>query len=361
MAQLVTRLNAPGDVRLIAVVGEGGAGKSRLIAEALRHQRLHYAAGQGEAFDVVEGDLRVLLDRGDEQDEGGDGQDEGGDGQDKGLDGAVVGDEVTGGPEGIDDLAVALADAIDRRARRRRQILVLGHVEDDPLVARLARLLLSGEGSEVVAIAECGREASACTELDVSGTPSGAFEWISLSPMGLEATRMLVGSMLGRDPSPTLVEKTWRRSVGNVSVLIEMVRAWAIGGDTELDRLTQENAALAPILARSRERLSGGEALRVVDALAVWGDATKIGVLSGLTDEGDPSWSTLLALAQQGLVKVEGGHVSMPSAAHYAAWRDAIPEPRRCALYRAVATKVSDPIRRAELLAAACSLSTEAG
>ncbi len=314
-AQLLEVIVDPGSRRAIGVAGQAGCGKSRLIAEVLRRQRLRFAAGRGPAIDVIEGDLRALLDA-----------------------------EVAA--EGLDDVATAVLDRLEGRARQRRQLLLLGHLERDPLALRVVRLLVCGEGVEgVLALFE-----GDASEIGALG-PAATLQ-IDLEPLELDSSEALIGSMLGRAAPAGLARRLHELSVGNAAVLVEAVRAWASGGDRELARLGRESPALTTLLSRARQRVSGSER-RIADALALWGEEVALEKLATMADDdAGADWAALFALTRLGLVALEEGRLRMPSQAHYGAWREAMPRSLRRALSLRLAA-VAEPIRRGELLASA--------
>ena len=320
LAALAPALAGISDERVQIVLGEPGSGKTRLIQEALRRHRILFAAGRARAIEVFEGDPRELL-----------------------------AEHERSGLVGLDDIAVAIGDRLEQRGRRRPQVLLLGHLDADPLARRLAQVLSAVEtGEAVIALGELDRGPIDALEL------GGATRAIELGPLDLAAVSTIAASMTGTAPSAEIVERLHRLAAGNSALVLELVRLWVRRGGAGLEDLGGEDA-LVGLLGRQRE--SRGESAKLVDALAVWGEPLTLDELAALVDRGaDELWPTLLELTREGLLAVEGGLVCLPSQGHYAAWAAALPmaERRQLLLKAAGAPKAAaDPVKRAELLAGA--------
>jgi serine/threonine-protein kinase PknK len=346
LQQLLEQRAAP---RVVLLVGKAGTGKTRLVLEATRRQRIRAAAGIGGGMELVSGVLRDVL-------------------RQLAPPAAVSawcdGEETT---LSVDDLAAQAADLLHRRAAERQSLVVhLPDLDADPVTRRLVEMVQrsamtparTGEDPEdrgarpVLLLAEAASVPSFADH--------GAVV-LEVGPLDDRPLRTLVAAMLGGsacDPDDArqgAAQRIGELSRGNPALTVELTRLWYQHGDPGLDLERLEG--LDPLVERGRQRLAPS-VRAVADALAVWGQpATAAELARLLLVDIAEVWPALHELATDGTIQLQGRQAALPSAAHLGAWRRA--QRGRCAeLHQRAAAlleqqTVSDLPRLAEQLLAA--------
>jgi len=307
--------------RVVWVVGPPGAGKSRLVDEALRRHRILAAAGTRPAGPILAGAAPEILG--------------------ELLDSA--------GLRGAADPALALADALEERYRGGDPHVLHLRVDPDDSVAHdlLAVLERTGEGERapLLVLAEADMPPPEREEL----TP----DLVELRPLNLTETAELVGSMLGQAPGVALSQRIQVLSGGVPALAVELVRLWHRGGDPALEG--EMPSGLDPLLRRGRERLEE-EPRAVMDALAVWGEPCEPRVLERLTGlSAAQVQAALEALPGLGAsVVLDGEDAHLPGRAHVEGWRRAAGDQARHLFERGarLLEGAGAPVHRADLLLA---------
>ena len=268
--------------RVLLVVGEPGSGKTRLVDEVIRHQRIGEAAGLRPRRELAR-DLEA---------------------SDRGT---------------VDERVLAWLERVERRDDREPPPVLVRLTldgETGPLARRLIEVLLTEQESlPVTALVEAEPEDPVVEE-----DRAGRLHRVDLKPLTRAQTTRLVGSMLSAAGPPEIGKRVHRLSRGNPGLAVELTRLYHEQGEEGLD-LTRV-AGLEAAVARGRQRMNGQQR-RVMDALAVWGVPASVGdlaTLSGLPVE--TLWQEVDGLAQRGRLQLgPSDRLQLHSRAHVEAWR----------------------------------------
>jgi transcriptional regulator with GAF, ATPase, and Fis domain/Tfp pilus assembly protein PilF len=300
LVRLERLLEARSDASVGLLAGDVGAGKTRLLREALRHHRIGAAAGRHTRTETVVGDFAAVS--------------------------AALGVEGSDADESV-------LRVVERLEGRETPLcIVLEGLDEDPLARRLLEaVIVDWTLSKVVLLAEVYPGSPTLAEL--GGHPRVLS--LELAPLSLDETRRLVASMLGlRDP-PEAADTIHRLSEGNPALAVELTRLENELGEEGLD--LDLVGGLHDVAARRRAGLAPAQR-RVMDALAVWEDAATSGELAALTglDPGE-AWAAVEELAGTGTLPAPTDRVSPPGKARRAAWAGALESSEARALHRRAA------------------------
>ena len=342
--QLVQALNRPAGAhrpRVVLVCGEPGAGKSRLLNEALRQHRIQAAAEGHGTLELRSGSLKQV------------------------LTGLCLPPPVArwlnrrtdasrGGPSAVDrarspaDLALQILDALGNEDSTLGPDSVL-HLPDaaaDPVAMELIKVLLRAPDNDapscplVLAEATTGSDlASLALNRAGDARPTGLL-FVELKALSAGAIRQLVRSMVGKQDHD-LARRVHELSQGNATLAVELIRQWHLQGEQGLD--LDLAAGLDGLVARARKWLTPGQR-KLMDSLAVWGEPATAEVLAALTRRSTAEvWAELEPLAVRGgEVVLHAGRARFSSAARTRAWQRAC-EHGPAALHRRAAKLLEQP------------------
>jgi transcriptional regulator with GAF, ATPase, and Fis domain/tetratricopeptide (TPR) repeat protein len=312
LSQLLALLeqNAP----VVLVVGDPGSGKSRLIKEALRRQRILFAAGRAEPWRLVT-DLREHCDL-----------------------------------EGDDEArAWQVVERLGELGSTSRLLVHIDEGETDPFARLVAERLLEANGdiSGISFVFELPRRARGFERL----TDYSAVSQVVLGPLPKGALEQLFSSMTGLKPTSDDIDALLSATAGSPAIAVEFIRQWVRNGGRERlsDLGRSDVAGLDGLLARQRATLES-PAKDALDVLAVLQRPATVSEISQRLDVPEEQiWTALLSLAGEGLIVVSEGRARFSAPAHYRSWQRAIPDDGYVRLARQCAPHEHDQARRIEL------------
>ena len=306
LSGILTSLSDEGNPRVVLTLGEPGVGKGRLVSEAIRRHRIQAAAGHCAPVEFRSGTLAEV------------------------LNGMAVPETVrrllqAGSPEddvSLEDLAIQVADAIDREGRNGPLAIHLTNLDSEPVASLLLQVILrdlDGATARVplVLMGEASPEGDAHGLLE----DEPGLWLIRVEPLSRTETSALVCSMLGQEDD-ALVDRVHALARGNPMLVVELIRQWHLRGEEGLN--LGEVRGLDELVARTRAWLPERQRM-VMDGLAVWGEAAPPMVLAALMERSEEEvWADLEeASRRSGAVLLEGGLAALPTTAHVVAWRRA--------------------------------------
>ncbi len=310
LARLVAALagaarDEPGP-RVVRLRGPAGAGRSALVAEALRRHQVTAAAGALPALPCVRGAADRVL--------------------------AALG--VDGAPASPAALA---ARALDRVAEGRQLVVFEG---TDPVATAVARLAphhreLARSPSLVIAWLDDAEPVD----------PDAAEHALDLAVAPLDAADVadLAASMLGRPVRESWARELARACGGLPGLAVDVVRAAAqlegaaraeeVAPGELLGRAGEQGLSA---LVRRRAAALPEELAAVLEGAAVLGARAPVaGVAATLGSRAPAVYSAAAELVARGFAELEGDDLVLPGPIHAAAIDEAIPSARRRALHRA--------------------------
>ena len=292
--------------RVVRLRGPAGAGRSALVAEALRRHQISAAGGALPALPCLRGDADRVLS-------------------------ALGVDRAAAGPAGV------AGRALERIASARQLVVVEGADAVTTAIARLAPH--HGElarSSSLVVVWVDEEEATA---------PDTGERVLDLAVPPLDAARVgeLAASMLGRQVATGWARELARASGGLPGLAADLVRAAAqqagaaraeeVAPGELYDRAGEEGLAQ---LVRRRAAALPEELAAVLEAAAVFGVRAPVaGVAATLESGAAEVFAAAAELSARGFAELDEGDIVLPGPVHAAAVDEAIPTARRRALHRA--------------------------
>ena len=312
--------------RLVRLRGPAGAGRSALVAEAMRRHQVAAAAGDLPALPFVRGGADRVL--------------------------AALGEVGA-----LASPAALAARALDRIADTPQVVAVEGV---DPIASAIARLAphhqdLARSRSLVIAWVDEGEPAD----------PDAGDRALDLAvpPLDAGAVAELAASMLGRPVREIWARELARATSGLPGLAVDVVRAAAqlegtaradqVAPGELLDRAGEEGLSA---LIRRRAAALPEELASVLEGAAVLGARAPVtGVAATLDVAAREVYAAAAELAARGFAELDGDDLLLPGPVHAAAIDEAIPTARRRALHRAALRwreeQPADPAARARHLA----------
>ena len=312
--------------RLVRLIGPAGAGRSALVAEALRRHQVAAASGTLPALPCLRGASDRVL--------------------------AALGVD----PAATSPAALA-ARALDRIARSSQLVAFEGADPVTTAIAYLAPHHAELAASRSLIVAEIDEAAP--------GDPDageGALD-LAVAPLDAGGVAELAGSMLGRPVREGWARELARTSGGLPGLAALVVRAAAqqagaaqadeVAPAELLGRAGEEGVAA---LVRRRAAALPEELASVLEGAAVLGVRAPVaGVAATLGTGAARVFSAAAELAARGFAELDGDDLVLPGEVHAAAIDEAIPTARRRSLHRAALrwreTQPVEPSARARHLA----------
>ncbi len=320
LSDIFARAPESGRPTVVLTLGEPGVGKGRLVGEAIRRHRIQAAAGHCPPVEFRSGTLAEVL---------------------QGMAVPETTRELleSWDPEAgvsLDELAIELADVMDREDPGRPLVVHLTELDGDPVARLLLQVVLrdAEDSARPVPYLVVGEASPGGDTHELLGQHSG-MAIIKVEALSRLETSALVSSMVGHEADGALVDRVHSMARGNPMLVVELTRQWHLRGEEGLD--LEEVRGLDHLVERTRAWLPRQQR-QVMDGLAVWGEAVSPAVLAELVERPEAEvWADLEeASNRSGAVVLEAGLATLPTAAHVSAWRRACADGARPIHRRAV-------------------------